>query len=162
MAKRRTRARGSRQGAPRASAPRNEGIEYGAVATVVPRVLVGALDGVEIVAVGALQLTRDVLLTTVTGAANVGAEALRATTAGARGVLSAASRMVGDIAGTAQGAIRDTLYNAQHSRAGAARAALRPSMPARDHDTTASAPARRRRARRQRPAVRVVNARAAA
>jgi hypothetical protein len=49
-------------------------------------VLVGAVDGVEIVAVGALQLAREVLLRTVSGAANIGAEALAATTAGARGV----------------------------------------------------------------------------
>src|SRR5919204_2843189 len=65
-------------------------------ASVVPRVVVGAIDGVEIVAVGALRVARDVLLGAVSGAADIGAEALAATTAGARGMVSAASRMVGD------------------------------------------------------------------
>jgi hypothetical protein len=48
--------------------------------SVVPRALLGAVNGVEIVAVGALQFARDVLLSAVSGAANIGAEALAATT----------------------------------------------------------------------------------
>jgi hypothetical protein len=96
-----------------------------AEASVVPRVLLGAVNGVEIVAVGALQLTRDVLLSAVSGAASIGSEALTATVAGARGVVSAASRMVGDIAGTAQGTFQEAIGNARRSRLGAARGAFR-------------------------------------
>ena len=96
-----------------------------AEANVVPRVLLGAVNGVEIVAVGALQLTRDVLLSAVSGAANVGAEALTATVAGARGVVSAASRMVGDIAGTAQGTFQEAIENARRTRLDTARGAVR-------------------------------------
>jgi hypothetical protein len=97
----------------------------GVDASVIPRVLVGAVDGVEIVAGGALQLAREVLLRTVSGAANIGAEALAATTAGARGVVSAASQMVGDIASAAAGTFQDAVSNARHARVGRARATLR-------------------------------------
>jgi hypothetical protein len=135
---------------------------------MVPRVLLGAVNGVEIVAVGALQFTRDVLLNAVSGAANIGAEALTATVSGARGVVSATSRMVGDMAVTAQGTFQEALYNARHSRPGATRAAAlrRPAAPrAADGagETTApvTAPARGR-ARRQRAAARTARARAAA
>jgi len=100
-------------------------IGAGLDASVVPRLLVGAVNGVEIVAVGTLQLARDVLLSAVSGAADVGAEALSATTAGARGVVSATSRMIGEIAGTAESTFRDAVTNARHSRLGAAHATLR-------------------------------------
>ena len=56
---------------------------------MIPRALLGAVDGVEIVGSGPLKLTRDVLLSTVSGAANIGAEALSATVGGAGGVISA-------------------------------------------------------------------------
>ena len=65
--------------------------------SVAPRALVGAVDGLRIVAVGALQLTRDVLVSAVSGAANIGAEGIMATVAGARGVVSATSQTVADI-----------------------------------------------------------------
>jgi hypothetical protein len=161
MARRRGRTRSSRYNGGRTTS-RNGSAET----SMVPRVLLGAVNGVEIVAVGALQLTRDVLLSAVSGAARIGAEALNATVSGARGVVSATSRMVGDIAGTAQGTFQEALYNARHSRAGGARATLRrPAAFSADElgETTASvaAPARGR-ARRQRAASRNGRARAAA
>lgn len=168
MAKRRTRGRSGRQNASRVTA-RTEGVANGsAVASVLPRVLVGAVNGVEIVAVGALQLARDVLLTTVSGAANIGAEALTATTAGARGVVSATSAMLGDIAGTAESTFRNTLYNVRHSRPGARMAPRRSAAPTAGSDdaTTASQPSSeargRRSARRRRAAVRGSSTRTAA
>src|SRR5215510_13110568 len=98
MARRRARARAAKQRTSGlATTGRNGPIGAGLDASVVPRVLVGAVNGVEIVAVGALQLARDVLLSAVSGAADVGAEALSATTAGARGMVSATSRMIGEI-----------------------------------------------------------------
>ena len=160
MAKRRARARVNGQDGSGGRTTSRGGMVGGSVdASVVPRVLLGAVNGVEIVAVGALQFTRDVLLSAVSGAANIGAEALGATVAGARGVVSAASRMVGDIAGTAQGTFQEALNNARHSRPGAARVALRrraapmASGPSETAPVTATeAPRSRRRARRPRAA----------
>jgi hypothetical protein len=151
------RRRSVRDGARRVRAARQR-VAGGVDASVIPRVLVGAVDGVEIVAGGALQLAREVLLRTVSGAANIGAEALAATTAGARGVVSAASQMVGDIASAAAGTFQDAVSNARHARVGRARATLR--RPAAGfaggggNGTTAAAstdagrPARRARGRR--------------
>jgi hypothetical protein len=82
---------------------------------MVPQVLLGAVDGVELVAGGLLRLTRRVLLTAVSGAADVGAEALDATVSGARRVVSATSRMVGDVAGTARSSVTETVALARHS-----------------------------------------------
>src|SRR5262249_31250694 len=90
-------------------------------AGVVPRVLLGAVDGVGIVAVGALQLARDVLVSAVSGAANIGGQALMATVAGTRGVVSATSQAVADIAEAAQGTLGATIDNVRYSRRGAAR-----------------------------------------
>src|SRR5262245_14719799 len=126
MAKRTTRRRarlGAQNG--RVVRPTTKPGAIAVDATLVPRVLLGAVDGVEIVAAGALHLTRDVLLTAVSGAANIGAEALSATVDGTRGVVFAASRMVGDIAAAAQGTLIEAVNNARHARPGAARLALR-------------------------------------
>jgi len=131
----------------------------GAGPGMVPRVLLGAVSGVEVVAEGALKLTRDVLVSAVSGAASIGAEALTATVAGARGVVSAASRMVGDIAASAQGTFRETLENARRVRQGAAGGALRrppARMAGRSDEETSEAPAAEeapeREAVRRRPA----------
>jgi hypothetical protein len=87
---------------------------------MVPQMLLGAVDGVEVVAGGLLQLTRSVLLSAVSGAADIGAEALTATVSGARGVVSAASRMVGDMAGAAQSSFQEAVIRARRSGARAA------------------------------------------
>jgi hypothetical protein len=162
MARRRarTRTRSGRQSANDVRTASRGGLVGGVDASVIPRVLVGAVNGVEIVAVSALQLARDVLLSGVSGAASIGAEALTATTAGARGVVSAASRMVGDIAGTAVGTFQEAVNNARRSRLGVTRPMLmRPARSLADGRNeratpTRSTPARRplRRARRQRAA----------
>jgi hypothetical protein len=113
---------------------------------VVPRVLVGVVDGVEMLVVGALRLTRDVALTTVSGVASIGAEAVAATMDGARGIVSAASRMVGEMAGAAQGTFQATLANARRSRRGLAASTSRrsaTSMMETLTSQTAAAPARR-------------------
>src|SRR5262245_35631298 len=122
MARRRTRTR-VRTG--REVATRNGTVGGGAEATVVPRVLLGAVNGVEAVASGVLKFSRDVLVSAVSGAADIGAEALTATVGGARGVISAASKMVGEIAGTAQGTFMEAYNDARHARAGMAWTALR-------------------------------------
>jgi hypothetical protein len=127
MARRRARA-GARSSRPNGS--RTTGREVTPDVGVIPRVLLGAVNGVEIVAVGALQFSRDVLLS----------------------VVSAVSRMVGDIAGTAQGTIQEALYNARHARPGASRVALRrPAATAGSGEaaTPVTVPSRRR-GRRQR------------
>jgi hypothetical protein len=160
MARQKARTRSSRYNGGRATSR-----DGSAEISMVPRVLLGAVDGVEIVAVGALQFTRDVLLSAVSGAANIGAEALGATVSGARGVVSAASRMVGDIAVTAQGTFQEALYNARRSRPGAARTALRPAAPRAGEPGETTAPETatvRGRARRQRGGTRNARSRAAA
>lgn len=91
----------------------------GSDASLVPRAVVGALNGTEVVAVGALRTTRDVLLGAVSGTADIGVEALTATMAGIRGMVSATSQMVGDIAGTAQDSVRQILFDVTHLRGGA-------------------------------------------
>ena len=93
---------------------------------MVPQVLLGAVNGIETVAVGALQLARNVLVSAVSGAADIGAEAVTATFAGTRGVVAAASRMVGDIATTAQSTLQETVSSAKQSRGGVLVAARRP------------------------------------
>jgi hypothetical protein len=164
MARGRARAR-ARSKQPDADAGRTTtrgGRVGGMDGSVVPRVLLGAVDGVEIVAVGALQLARDVLLSVVSGAANIGAEALTATAAGARGVVSATSFMVGDLAGTAQGTFVATIDSVRRSRRGPARLAPRrrasPMIGEAGETVTPApppkAPRSRRRARRLRPAPR--------
>src|SRR5262245_13430044 len=131
--------------------------------SIVPRVLLGAVDGVETAAVGALQLARDVALSAVSGAANIGAQALTATLAGARGVVSATVDMVGEIATAAQGTFQATLENARHARRGPARLAPARSAVLTTDERDAkgasiSSPRKaarsRRRVRRLRPATR--------
>src|SRR5262252_7692739 len=99
-------------------------------ASIVPQLLIGAVNGVETVAEGLIQLTRNVLVSAVSGAADIGAEALGATVSGARGVVAAASRMVGNIAGVAQTSVQDTINHARHFGDRASlRAARRPLAP---------------------------------
>lgn len=97
----------------------------------------------------------------VSGAANIGAQGLTATLAGARGVVSATVDMVGEIAGAAQGTFQATLENARHSRPPARLAPARSAVPTTDErdakgaSTSSPKAARsRRRARRLRPATR--------
>jgi hypothetical protein len=115
-------------------------------AGMVPQVLLGAVDGVELVAGGLLRLARSVLVTAVSGAADVGAEALDATASGARRVVSATSRMVGDVAGTARSSVTETVALARHSApfGSAAGQSRRPpvTMQSRATETTAAAASR--------------------
>jgi hypothetical protein len=88
-------------------------------------VLIGAVNGVEAVAVGALQFTRGVLVSAVSGAASLGAEAVTGTVAGARGVVSAASRVVGDLAGSARTTFREALDSVGSSAPGPGRVPIK-------------------------------------
>jgi len=166
MARRRGRRRSGRQGATGMGTARRAGLLDGVDASVIPRVLVGAVNGVEIVATSALQLARDVLLSGVSGAANIGAEALTATTAGARGVVAATSRMIGDVAGTAVGTFQEALANARRSRPATSRAPLMRSAPVRADDrgerATPVRPTPARRSRRLRTATGPTGVRAVA
>jgi len=121
----RARARSKRRMANASTITNRQGGGGGPNASLLPRVLLGAVDGVGAVAVGTLQLARDVLIKAVSGAANIGAEAVTATVAGTRGVVSATSHTVADIATTAQNTFLTTIDTVRHSRRGAARAASR-------------------------------------
>ena len=149
IARNRARRRSNRLGGrrTRGTGPRRRDLDT----SVIPRALVGAVNGIEVVAVGALRISRDVVLGAVAGAADIGAEALTATTAGVRGVVSAPSRMVGDIAGAAQGTLRETFYDVTHARRGAARAlGEMPRVVGDGREATTSRPAVTRRRRRRR------------
>jgi hypothetical protein len=148
MDRTRTRARSNRRGINGRRTRRTTMRGWGVDTSVVPRALVGAVNGVEIVAVGALRITRDVLVRTVAGAADIGAEALAATTAGVRGVVSAATRMLGDIAGAARGGLRETLSSVSDARRGGQVGALTPS-PADNRSAAASRSTLTRRSRRR-------------
>lgn len=177
MARRRTR-KGYRTAGSEAhdtAAGRAQRARDGVNAAVLPQVLLGAVDGVGVVAGGLLQLTRNVLLTAVSGAADIGAEALNGTVSAARGVVSATFRMVGDMAGTARSTVAETVSLATQSRnRGPARVAVpRPPavMGSRLSESLAEslgpsasplAPAAARRARRGRAAARPARSSAAA
>ena len=133
-----------------------------AESSMVPQVLLGAVNGIETVAVGALQLARNVLVSAVSGAADIGAEAVTATFAGTRGVVAAASRMVGDIATTAQSTLQETVSSAKHSRGSAlgsvaarrplAKMPSAPGEPSAGGDSLLDRAATRRKATRPRAA----------
>lgn len=162
MAKRRSRRLADRQKTHRRDTGRSRTAvktsDESGMASIVPRVLAGAVNGVEVVATGALRLTRDVLLSAVSGTASIGAEAVAATTAGARGVVSATSRMVAEIANTAQEAVREALSDARSARPGLARMARRSSPVSSGNDSATPSAGRatetrpRRRTRRPRTA----------
>lgn len=160
MARRRTRARTRQRGGGSEAKTRNRSQPgAGLTASLIPRVLLGVVDGVEVVAVGALQLARDVLVSAVSGAATIGTEAVSATVSGARGVVSATSRMLGDVAETAQGTLQATISNARRGGRGMVTPRLAPSMAdasgARTTSASSSRPAgARRRTRRLRLATR--------
>jgi hypothetical protein len=158
MAKRRARRSGRQNGndARTTSGGEARTLVGTAESSMVPQVLLGAVNGIETVAVGALQLTRNVLVSAVSGAADIGAEAVTATFAGTRGVVAAASRMVGDIATTAQRTLRETVSSAKQSRGSAlgwvaarrplARVASGPGEPSAGGDSLLDRAATRRRA----------------
>ena len=123
MERRRARARSSRRSVNGRRTRRTAVSGWGVDTSMVPRVVVGAVNGVEIVTVGALRITRDVLVRTVAGAADIGTLALAATTAGVRELVSAATRMLGDIAGAARGGLRAPSVTEDRSAA-ASRSAL--------------------------------------
>lgn|SRR5215471_4527960 len=98
----------------------------GLESSFVPQALLGAVSSVEVVAGALLQLTRDVLLSAVSGAADIGDAALTATASGARGVVSAASRTVENIGEAAKSSFQDAVSVSWSPRGrGVARTALR-------------------------------------
>ena len=165
MAKRKTRRSGRPNGTDIRTTSGGETartLDGAAESSMVPRVLLGAVNGIETVAVGALQLARNVLVSAVSGAADIGAEAVTATVAGTRGVVAAASRMVGDIATTAQSTVQETVSSAKQSRGGVlgrvaarrplARMASGAGEPSAGSDSLLDRAATRRRATRPRAA----------
>jgi hypothetical protein len=95
---------------------------------MVPEMLLGAVSGAEIVAGGLLRFSRAILLSTVSGAADIGVEAISAGATGARGMVSAASRMVSDIATAAQSSFQEAVATARQSGARDARGRSRRAL----------------------------------
>ena len=120
-ARARARAHSKRRMASGSTTTNRQAVNGRLNASVVPRVLLGAVDGIGAVAMGALQVARDVSASTVSGVANIGAAALTATAAGTRGVVSAAARTVAEFVATAQDTLLATTSDLKHSRRGPAR-----------------------------------------
>src|SRR5215470_4661587 len=80
--KARARARSGRRIANGRMNRTRQSVSGGLNASAVPRVLLGAVDGVGVITVGALQIARDVVVSAVSGAANIGAAAVTATVGG--------------------------------------------------------------------------------
>jgi hypothetical protein len=112
MAKRRTRRRQATQNGRRTD---TQGWRAGTGldASVVPKLLVGAVNGVEILAIGALQLARNALTTVVTGAAELGTRVIAGSAVAARGVVRTTSELVGEAAGVATNTVRTTVTTAK-------------------------------------------------
>jgi hypothetical protein len=112
MAKRRTRTRRTVQNRHRTD---SQGWPAGARldTSVVPRLLVGAVNGVEALAIGALQLARNALTTVVTGAAELGTLVVSGSAVAARGVVQKTSELVGEAAGVATNTVRTTVTTAK-------------------------------------------------
>jgi hypothetical protein len=147
MARRRNRTRVAREHG--RNGARSQQLSFENMSDIVPGVLLGAVDGVGVVAGGALNLARNVLVSAVSGAADIGAEALTATVSGARGVVSAASRMVGDVAGAARASLEDSVSTARLSSRGRRPLAIMPSRPvAREAEASATSAGRSRARRR--------------
>lgn len=119
MERARTRGRTRRSTLARGRSRRTAMNRGGLDTSVVPRVVVGVVNGLEIVVVGAVRITRDVLVRTISGVADISAVAATAAAGGVRGVVSATSRMVGDVAGTARGDLTDTVSSVVRRRGGA-------------------------------------------
>ena len=151
------RARSTRSGVGRGRTRRTAASGAGLDTSVLSRVVVGAVNGLEVVVVGALHITRDVLVRTISGVADIGAEALTAAAGGVRGVVSAASRMIGDIAGTAQGDLRETMSNVTHRRGSARSTLAAPSTGAADVTTAAPSADITRRPRGRKRGARAAN-----
>jgi len=81
--------------------------------SVVPRVLVEAVNGAEVLAIGVLQLTRNVLTSVVSGTADLGTVVISRAAGAARGVVGATSQIVGDAAGVATNTVRTTMSTAK-------------------------------------------------
>jgi hypothetical protein len=112
MAKRRTRARGADQNGHRTDTS-GWASRAGLDAGLVPRLLVGGVNGAEVLAIGALQLARNVLMTVATGAAELGTLVVSRSAGAARGVVQTTSELVGGAAGVATNTVRTTVTAAK-------------------------------------------------
>jgi hypothetical protein len=136
---------------------------------IVPRVLHGTVNGAEAIAVGALNMARTVLVTAITGTAELGAQVVATGADAARGAVDAVARFGTDLADVASSAARATMRAGADGAAASVRAGpaawagrkplARAPMRRRDQSegtgatgTAVSAEAPRRRGRRRRVA----------
>ena len=124
MARRRTDTRpssGKREARARRTTGRGKVVRGSAEASPSPGILLGAVKGIEPMAMGAFQFGRDVLVSAVSQAVSIGTGALTVAATGARGLASAASRVAGGFVGSAQDIYQETLAGAKPSPARARR-----------------------------------------
>src|SRR5262245_55849784 len=113
MAKRRTGGRRVLQKGQRADTQGRPG-GAGIGASVVPELLVGAVNGVEVLANGVLTLARNALLTVVSGAAELGTLVVSGSAGAARGIVRTTSELVGEAVGVATNTVRTTVTTAKN------------------------------------------------
>jgi hypothetical protein len=83
-------------------------------ASIIPRLLVGTVNGVEALALGALQVARSVLLTVVSGVVDLGTQTVSASAGVARSSVTAVSGLAGELGGVAQRTVEATVASAQN------------------------------------------------
>ena len=120
MARRRTDTRaslGKREARVSRTTRRGKVVRGSADASPSPGILLGAVKGIEPMAVGAFQFGRDVLVGAMSQAVSIGTGALTAAAAGARGLASAAFRVAEGFVVGAQGIYKEALASARPSPA---------------------------------------------
>src|SRR6267142_1952524 len=118
MARRRAHTRaplGKREARASRTTGRGKVVRESADVSPTPNILRGVINGIEPVAVGAFQFGRSALVSAASQAASIGAGALTAAATGTRGLASAASRVAGGIAVSAQDIYREALASAGQS-----------------------------------------------
>ena len=115
MARQKVRGRPGKKTVGRARMKPEETID--AMTGSLSRLFMDTVEGVETAAAGALRFARNTVVPAVTGVAGVAADAFTATTAGARAIVSTAAAWLGDLAGSAQNALRGMVTPSSSTRA---------------------------------------------
>src|SRR5262245_22597952 len=87
--------------------------EAGLDVSVIPRVVVGAVNGAEVLAIGAIQLARNTLTAIVGGTAELGTRAVTGTAVAARGIVGTTFEIAGEAAGVATNTVRTAVTTAK-------------------------------------------------
>src|SRR5262245_29787235 len=112
MAKRTRRTRGAKQTGARTD-NQKWFPESGFDVNVIPGVVVGAVNGAEVLAIGVIQLARNTLTAIVGGTAELGTRVVRGTAVAARGLVGTTFEVAGEAAGVATNTVRTAVTTAK-------------------------------------------------